>query len=152
DKSKIKYFRKGDYITVKKNEYDMVDDFDEVTQLINGDLGYVESTTKTKLTFSVGKHRYTIDKSEINELLDHAWAITIHKSQGGQANIVIIVLPYNSYFMLSANMLYTAITRTQSKCYVIGDFRGINKAAKVQANFTRKTMIQFQSENRVVAK
>ena len=105
----------------------------------------VIKTTKNRLTFSVDKHRYTIDKSEINDLLDHAWAITIHKSQGGQADEVIIVLPHNSYFMLSANMLYTAITRTKSKCYMIGDFKGINSSAKRQANFTRKTMIQFQS-------
>lgn len=144
DKSKIKRFKQSDYISVKRNEYNMESDAGEITQVINGDLGYVIKTTKNTLTFSIDKHRYTIDKSEINDLIEHAWSITIHKSQGGQADIVIIVLPYNSYFMLSANMLYTAITRAKKKCYVIGDFSGINKSAKIQANLRRKTMISLQ--------
>ena len=123
----------------------MINDYDEVTQIINGDLGFIEYTNKTNLTFKIGKHPYTIDKSEIHDLIDHAWAITIHKSQGGQASEVIIVLPKNSYFMLNSNMLYTAITRAKVKCYIIGDFEGINSSAQEQANFSRKTMIQLQS-------
>lgn len=143
-----RYFRTNDYITVTKNKYDMIDDDNEVSQIINGDLGEIEYIYNNKLTFSVNDHSYTIEKSEINDLIDHAWAITIHKSQGGQANTVIIVLPQNSYSMLNSNMLYTAITRTQSKCYVIGNFKGINSSAKKQANLNRKTMIQLQSKNK----
>lgn len=145
DEDKKTYFKKNDYITVKSNNYNMINDYDEITQIINGDLGEVEYTNKNTLTFKIGKHPYTIDKSEINELIDHAWAITIHKSQGGQASEVIIVLPKNSYFMLNSNMLYTAITRAKIKCYIIGDFGGINSAAQEQANFSRKTMIQLQA-------
>lgn len=139
------YFKKHDYITVKSNNYNMINDYGEITQIINGDLGFIEYTNKTNLTFKIGKHPYTIDKSEIHDLIDHAWTITIHKSQGGQASEVIIVLPKNSYFMLNSNMLYTAITRAKTKCYVIGDFEGINSSAQEQANFSRKTMIQLQS-------
>lgn len=145
DEDSKTYYKKHDYITVKKNKYDMISDHDKMTQIINGDLGYVENTNKDSLTFKIGKHSYTIDKSEINELIDHAWTITIHKSQGGQAKEVIIVLPKNSYFMLNSNMLYTAITRAKVRCHVIGDFSGINSSAREQANFSRKTMIQLQS-------
>ena len=141
------YFKKYDYITVKNNNYNMLDDYDKITQIINGDLGFIDYTNKTNLTFEIGKHYYTIDKSEINDLIEHAWATTIHKSQGGQAEEAIIVLPKNSYFMLNSNMFYTAITRAKKKCYVIGSFKGINSAAQRQANFNRKTMIQLQSEN-----
>lgn len=143
-----RYFRKNDFITVTKNEYDMIDDEDEVAQIINGDLGHISSATNNSVTFEVDEHSYTISKSEITDLLDHAWVITIHKSQGGQANDVIIVLPENSYFMLNANMLYTALTRAKVRCYFIGNFKEINKAAERQANYTRKTMIQLQSELR----
>lgn len=148
DASKTKYFRKGDYITVKKNNYEIVDDKGMTTELINGDLGIIEMSTKKELTFSSNNHDYTIEKTEINDLIDHAWAITIHKSQGGQASEVIIVLPQNSYFMLNSNMLYTAITRAKIKCYIIGSFNGINEASKKQANFTRKTIIQLQVLNK----
>lgn len=147
DEDAKKHYRRGDYITVTSNQYEMISDVDEITQIINGDLGEITRTAKSNLTFKVGKHSYTIDKSEVKELLDHAWTITIHKSQGGQAAEVIIVLPESSYFMLSSNMIYTALTRARIKCYMIGNFKEINKAAQRQANYTRKTMIQLQKEN-----
>lgn len=145
DSDNKKSFKANDYITVKKNMYDIVDDNKKDNQLINGDLGEIISTTEKLLTFDIDGSPYTIDKSEVNDLIDHAWATTIHKAQGGQANIVIIVLPPNSCFMLNSNMLYTALTRTKVKCYVIGSFKDMNNSAKTQANFTRKTMIQLQS-------
>lgn len=145
DEDAKRYFRKGDFITVSKNVYDMLSDSDDLKPIINGDLGEVSKTGTSRLTFDIGNDSYTIDKSEITGLIDHAWTITIHKSQGGQADIVIIVLPENSYFMLNANMLYTAITRAKIRCYVIGDFGRINEAAKRKANHARKTMIQLQS-------
>lgn len=145
DEDQQSYFKNNDYITVKNNNYKIENDYGETTQIINGDLGRVTYTNSNKLTFKIGKNPYTIDKSEIKEMIDHAWTITIHKSQGGQASEVIIVLPKNSYFMLNANMLYTAITRAKVKCYVIGDFKGINSAAMQQANYSRKTMIQLQA-------
>ena len=151
DEDAKRYFRRGDYITVTSNQYEMISDTDEVTQLINGDLGEVSRTASGNLTFDVNKKSYTIDKSEINSLIDHAWTITIHKSQGGQASEVIIVLPESSYFMLSSNMLYTALTRAKVKCYLIGNFREINTSAKRQANYTRKTMIQLQKESELRA-
>lgn len=145
DEDQQTYFKNNDYIAVKNNNYKIENDYGEITQIINGDLGRVTYTNSNKLTFKIGKNPYTIDKSEIKEMIDHAWTTTIHKSQGGQASEVIIVLPKNSYFMLNANMLYTAITRAKVKCYVIGDFRGINSAAMRQANYSRKTMIQLQA-------
>ena len=145
EEEKRRYFRKGDYITVTKNEYEMISDCDTVTSLINGDLGYITNTTPKKITFEVEDYSYTIDKSEINGFIDHAWTITIHKSQGGQADYVIVVLPENSYFMLNSNMLYTALTRAKSVVYVIGDINELNKAADRKASLARKTMIQLQT-------
>lgn len=147
DESLKTYFRAGDYITVKKNKYEILDDDDKVTELINGDMGVVKSTSSKSLTFVVNDRSYTIDKSEINELIDHAWATTIHKAQGGQANIVIIVLPSNSSGMLNSNLLYTALSRAKTKVYVIGNFSSINEGARKQANFSRQTMIQLQGLN-----
>lgn len=144
DEDEKRYFRKGDFITVSRNVYDMVNDTDKMSAIINGDLGEISRTRTNQLTFEIDRNSYTIDKSEVAELIDHAWSITIHKSQGGQASDVIIVLPENSYFMLNANMLYTAITRAKLRCYVIGDFERINEAAKRKANHARKTMIQLQ--------
>lgn len=139
------YYKDGDYITITRNEYNMENDYGEIAEIINGDLGYIIESNKRYIRLEIEKNTYTIPKSEVRDLVDHAWAITIHKSQGGQADEVIIVLPYNSYFMLNANMLYTAITRTKKRCHIIGDFSKINQAAQRQANFNRKTLIEVQS-------
>lgn len=141
-----RFFRRGDYITVTSNQYEMINDIDEVTSIINGDLGEITDAKKEGLTFKVNGNSYTVEKSGIIGLIDHAWAITIHKSQGGQASEVIIVIPENAAFMLNANMIYTAITRTKRKCYMIGDFKALNKAGKKQANLLRKTMIQLKGD------
>lgn len=145
DESSKKYFRKDDFITIKSNKYDMISDDDKVAQLINGDIGTIKRANDQRITVEINDKDYTLEKSDANELVDHAWTITIHKSQGGQADIVIIVLPENSYFMLNSNMLYTAITRTKKKCYVIGNLNQLNEASKRQANYARKTMIQLQA-------
>lgn len=148
-----KFFRKNDFITIKSNQYDMIDDEDKLSQLINGDIGTIKRANSSRITVEIDDRDFTLEKSDANDLVDHAWTITIHKSQGGQADIVIIVLPENSYFMLNSNMLYTAITRAKKKCYVIGNLSELNKAAKRQANYTRKTMLQLQSKaNRENAK
>lgn len=145
-------YRKDDYITVTSNQYEMTTDTNKTTSIINGDLGRITRANKDNVTFKINRDSYTIEKSAISGLLDHAWAITIHKSQGGQASEVIIVIPENSNFMLNANMIYTAITRTKTKCYVIGNFAELNKAGKRQANLSRKTMIQLQGESRKKSK
>lgn len=145
DEDAKRFFRRDDYITITSNQYDMINDVDELSQLINGDLGVVKRATNKNLTLEINDSQYTIDKSEVTGMVDHAWTITIHKSQGGQADVVIIVLPEKSYFMLNSNMLYTAITRAKIKCYIIGNLKELNNSAKRQANYSRKTMIQLQN-------
>lgn len=142
---KKRCYRKNDYITITSNQYGMLTDTNKEIDIINGDLGYITRVNPEGITFQIEKESYTIEKSSISGLIDHSWAITIHKSQGGQASHVVIVVPENASFMLNSNMIYTAITRTKVKCYVIGNLEALNKAGKRQANLTRKTLIQLQS-------
>lgn len=60
-----------------------------------------------------------IRKSETNEL-ELGYAITIHKSQGGEAPIVIIPATTNHYVMLARNLMYTGMTRAKEKIVLIG--------------------------------
>lgn len=139
-----RYFRKGDYISITKNNYGREAEDGSLNDLINGDIGYITEVNQAELLIIVDDKEYSWGRKEIVGNIDHFWATTIHKSQGGQANVVIILIPKNS-FMISANMLYTAITRTKEKCIVIGDFDSINKSAHRFVNFKRKTMLELQS-------
>ena len=54
-----------------------------------------------------------------------AYATTIHKSQGSEYDIVVIVMTSSAYIMLQRNLLYTAVTRAKEKCIIVGDRKAI---------------------------
>lgn len=140
------YFRENDYITIKTNNYEAKDTQENTRILINGDLGYVQQANDLNVTVEINGHSFLFVRDKVNENIEHVWSTTIHKSQGGQADAVIIVIPKNSAWQLSANMLYTAITRARKQCYIIGDFNVMNKSAKKFINYRRKTMLSLQYE------
>lgn len=88
--------------------------------IFNGDMGVVkEINTAMKelvVEFDEGR-RVTYPFSELDDL-EHAYAITIHKSQGSEYPAVILPLLGGPRMLLNRNLLYTAVTRAQ-KCVVI---------------------------------
>jgi exodeoxyribonuclease V alpha subunit len=58
------------------------------------------------------------------EELEHAYAITVHKSQGSEYPIVIIPAYRAPEMLLMRNMLYTAVTRAQNMVIIVGE-RGV---------------------------
>lgn len=72
-----------------------------------------------------------------------AYVISIHKSQGGQFKIVIIVTPKAHTFMLNSNLLYVGESRAKEKCYHLGEIKTVNNALKKKENFDRKTMLSI---------
>ena len=64
-----------------------------------------------------------------------AYATTIHKSQGSEYDIVVIVMTSSAYIMLQRNLLYTAVTRAKEKCIIVGDRRAIETTV---ANWRQK--------------
>lgn len=144
------FYREGDYITISKNNYSLEDENGDTGMLINGDIGRLYKAHSDKIIVDIDGRLYRFEKDEVQSNVEHLWVTTIHKAQGGQANAVIIVIPSNSWG-LSANMLYTAITRAKKKCIIIGDFKAMNRASKSYANFRRKTMISLQTEAKKVS-
>lgn len=106
---------------------------DKVIQLVNrsekgvmnGDIGYVLSLNRedddfTGLTvmFDFGPVDYNIDELED---LAHAYAISIHKSQGSEYDLVIVPFSYKYYVMLKRKLIYTAITRAKKYLVMLGN-------------------------------
>ena len=71
--------------------------------------------------------RVSYEMTELDELI-HAYACSIHKSQGSEYPAVIILMTTQHFKMLQRNLLYTAITRARQLCVLVGSRRAIGIA------------------------
>ena len=140
------YFKVGDKVINKKNEYVMplVDDSDTAF-VANGDIGTVmEIVPDEKEPYMIVRYDCgdcIVDKAHIkNTLL--AYAISIHSCQGSQAKAVIVVIDRSHVRMLSRNLCYTAVSRAQEKLVLIGDEAAIQEGLKVQEEKERDTELK----------
>lgn len=121
-------FRNGDRVMQTKNNY--------MKNIYNGDVGCVKNVNSEfdMLSVDFGYDNLTNyyddpKKHELDEL-SLAYVSTIHKSQGSEYDIVIIMLMPSAGRMLRRNLLYTAITRAKKVCIIIGNKKALEKAVK----------------------
>ena len=119
-------FREGDRVMQIRNDYDII--LKTPTGLtfglgvFNGDVGRVVKIDRALETLVVdydGKWaEYEFDM--LNEL-EHAWAMTIHKSQGSEYRAVVLAVGRAGPMLLTRSVLYTAITRAKDLLIAVGD-------------------------------
>ncbi|MCX7822289.1 MAG: ATP-dependent RecD-like DNA helicase [Syntrophobacterales bacterium] len=116
-------FRVGDRVMQIQNNYEK--------DVYNGDLGIVRfiDIEYQEVTVDFYGKRVTYDFSELEELT-LAYAISIHKSQGGEYQAVIIPVVTQHYVMLRRNLIYTAITRGKQLVVIIGTPKALAMAVK----------------------
>lgn len=136
------YFKVGDKVINKKNEYAMPLADDDTAFVANGDIGTVmEIVPDEKEPYMIVRYdcgNCIVDKSHIkNTLL--AYAISTHSSQGCQAKAVIVVIDRSHVRMLSRNLCYTAVSRAQERLILIGDEVAIQEGLRVQEEKERNT-------------
>ena len=137
----------GDKVLNCKNNYH-VDGKDDM--IANGDVGYLRSveydyTTKTNtvmVEFADG-----IKNVGSLSVLKQAYAMSTHKSQGSSAKAVIVLIDPMHGFMLSRNLLYTAVTRARERLVVIGDADTIRRGIKIEENTQRNTWLKEMLDN-----
>ncbi|MCI8388282.1 MAG: ATP-dependent RecD-like DNA helicase [Clostridiales bacterium] len=118
-------FREGDRVMQIKNDYDIQWERDgkEGMGVFNGDIGVIETINvpAEQMIINFDERVVTYEFAKLEEL-DHAYAITVHKSQGSEYPIVIMPM-YSSCpkQLLSRNLLYTAVTRAQKMVILVGD-------------------------------
>ena len=118
--------------------------------IANGDVGYLRSieydyTTKTNtvmVEFADG-----IKNVGSLSVLKQAYAMSTHKSQGSSAKAVIVLIDPMHGFMLSRNLLYTAVTRARERLVVIGDADTIIHGVRVEENTQRNTWLKEMLDN-----
>ena len=120
-------FRIGDRVMQIKNNYDMYwekdsGNYETGTGVFNGEIGTIEdiilNDKKVKVRFDDDRLCW-YEFSEL-EQIEHSYAITIHKSQGSEFDVVIMVLPNTAPMLLTRNLLYTGITRAKKLLIVVG--------------------------------
>lgn len=139
------YFKVGDKVINKKNEYAMPLVDDDSAFVANGDIGTVmEIVPNEKEPYMIVRYDCgdcIVDKAHIkNTLL--AYAISIHSCQGSQAKAVIVVIDRSHIRMLSRNLCYTAVSRAQERLILIGDEVAIQEGLSVQEEKIRDTELK----------
>ena len=128
-------FRLGDKVMQTKN-------YEEVS---NGDIGTVTSITNTDegplVTVDFGDGRAVEYDSSKLELLDLAYATTIHKSQGAEYDSVIVSIQNAHAVMLNRPLLYTAITRAKKRVILVGERKALCMAIRRTDTEHRNTQL-----------
>lgn len=122
-------FRKGDKVLHLINDAEL--------NVFNGDIGYITDLIPAKYTESKQDELYmSFDGTEViyprNEWhkITLAYAMSIHKSQGSEFQVVILPITRQSHRLLQRNLIYTAITRSKSKLVMLGEIAAFDYAIK----------------------
>ena len=132
-----KIFRVGDRVIHRRNNYDL--------GVFNGDIGVIQDIDNIDLTCLVSfypNNRVVHYKQNDIMELDLAYAITIHKSQGSEFEVVIIPVLTQHFKMLFRNLIYTGITRAKKLAVFVGTRRALAMAVKNQDISKRQTALQ----------
>jgi len=122
-------YRTGDRIMQIKNNYDMTwdrENDDGTTEygegFFNGEFGTITKISEKDKVVEVKFDDNKVAWYEFSELdqIEHSYAITIHKSQGSEFDVVIMVAPVAAPMLLTRNLLYTGITRAKKLLIIIG--------------------------------
>ena len=85
------------------------------------------------------------DFDYLGDIIELAYALTVHKAQGSQYRIVVIPLSNSHYIMLNNKWFYTAITRAEEKVYIVGQDFALKRACKNIEGVKRLTWLRLFS-------
>lgn len=128
-------FRTNDKVMQITNNYDK--------EVFNGDIGRIAEINRIDQIVIVKfeKRPVEYDFDELGQLV-HAYAISVHKSQGSEYPVVIIPIVTQHYVMLQRNLLYTAITRGKKLVVLVGTMKAVARAVRNDAIRRRHTHLR----------
>jgi exodeoxyribonuclease V alpha subunit len=134
-------FRVGDKVTQLRNNYEK-----GTAGVFNGTVGVVTGISAEDHTLTVRTDEdedvdYGFD--ELDELT-HAYAVTIHRSQGSEYPAVVIPLTMGSWMMLQRNLLYTGVTRAKRLVVLAGSRRALAVAVRTKGAGRRHTALAYR--------
>lgn len=110
--------------------------------IYNGEVGVVQETEpdKIQVRFAGSDKDLPYEEGKL-DLLDLAYALTVHKSQGSEYSVVIFPVLKEHKFMLNRNLLYTAVTRGKTKVFLVGNRWALNYAVLTEDTSKRRTAL-----------
>ena len=128
-------FRAGDKVMQIRNDYEK--------DVFNGDIGTIIDIPRGDGVLTVellDGRRADYERGELDQLM-HAYAVSVHKSQGSEYPAIVLPLMTQHFMMLQRNLLYTAITRGRRLVVIVGQRRAINMAVRNQSTRQRWTWL-----------
>ncbi|MEV1009650.1 ATP-dependent RecD-like DNA helicase [Streptomyces sp. NPDC049881] len=139
-------FRVGDKVTQIRNNYEK-----GANGVFNGTVGVVTALDpdEQRLTVRTDEDEDIVyDFAELDELA-HAYAVTIHRSQGSEYPCVVIPVTTSAWMMLQRNLLYTAVTRAKRLVVLVGSRRALGQAVRAVSAGRRCTALDARLAGRI---
>ena len=153
-------FRVGDRIMQVKNNYDMYWEreskngdtggmVESGSGVFNGEIGTITAINDKEKNVEIKFDDEKIAWYEFSELdqIEHSYAVTIHKAQGSEYDVVIMCIPKTAPVLLTRNLLYTGITRAKELLVVVGDKKIIDFMIQNVDSKKRNTGLKYKLAN-----
>ena len=150
-------FRENDRVMQTKNNYNMMWEKEAQNKIstelgngvFNGELGIIEKINSDEKTVSVrfDDGKLAVYQSEDLEQLEHAYAITVHKAQGSEFDVVILSIAQVAPMLQTRNLIYTAITRAKKLIIIIGNKGIVDFMIRNNNTRNRNTGLEYKLKN-----
>ena len=145
-------FRIGDRVMQIKNNYDIYWEKKENGEVevgngvFNGETGTILNINEKEKNICVKFDDEKLVWYEFNDLeqLEHSYCITIHKAQGSEFDVVIMIVPQAAPMLLTRNLLYTGLTRAKKLLIVIGNERVVDYMINNVDSKKRNTGLEYK--------
>ena len=148
-------FRVGDRVMQVKNNYDIYwekrisDNVEVGNGVFNGEMGTITNINEKEKNVRVKFDDEKVCWYEFNELeqIEHSYCITIHKAQGSEFDVVIMIIPQAAPMLLTRNLLYTGLTRAKKLLIVIGNDKIVDYMINNVDSKKRNTGLSYKLQN-----
>jgi exodeoxyribonuclease V alpha subunit len=136
-------YRVGDKVLQTRNNYDK--------EVFNGDIGIIQAIdfTAQKLRVAFDDRVVEYDWDEASDLL-HAYAVSVHRSQGSEYPAVVMPIVPQHYMLLQRNLLYTAVTRARHLVVLVGMKRAVAMAVNNDQVARRYTALAWRLQTKTL--
>ena len=136
--------RVGDKVMQVRNNYDL--------DVFNGDQGRIVAVDEKKRQVLVHFDERAVhyDFEALHELVP-AYAVTVHKAQGSEYPVVVLVLHTQHHVMLQRNLLYTAVTRARRQVVLVGQRRALHTALSNSRGQDRHTRLGLRLRQQAIS-
>ena len=147
-------FRAGDRVMQIKNNYDIFWErekygYETGNGVFNGEFGTIlkldDIEKRVKIKFDDEKYAW-YQYSELDQI-EHAYAITVHKAQGSEFDVVIMPIVQAAPMLLTRNLLYTGMTRAKKMLIIVGNANVIEYMINNADNKKRNTGLEYKLKN-----